>query len=112
MKKKVIVEKLDKMIELMSQNKKEQTREEMRRNIRKASNRKILRRQMELLTEHSRVDYQDSCPMPEASQAIASLHRELIKADGILFVRILVAFLGFSHLIKRIPIKGIQFIKG
>ena len=36
----------------------EQPRKEMRRNIRRASNRKILRRQMELLAEYSRTGYQ------------------------------------------------------
>lgn len=106
-----IVKKLDKLIELLSKEKEGQTREELKQRIKKSSNRKMLRRQMELLAECSRVDYQDFCPMPEASQAIALLHRELVIAEGILLVRILIVLLGLRHLIKRIPIKGIQFIK-
>ncbi len=109
MKKKVIVEKLDKLIELMSQNKKEQTREEMRANIEKSSNEKILRRQIEMLAEYSRTCGIDRSP--EASEAIASLYGWLIKGKYGFFACFLIAFLGFSHLIKCIPIKGIQFIK-
>lgn len=112
MKEEVIIQKLDKLIKMSSKRDEEQLRKEMKRQIKRASNRKILRRQMELLTECSRVDYQDFCPMPESSQAIASLHGELIKAECILLVRILIAFLGLFHLVKSIPIKGIQFIKG
>lgn len=103
--------KIDKLIEALSQNVKFQSREEMKKKIQKSSNRKILRKQMEMLTECSRIDYQDFCPMPESSQAIAALHRELVKADGILFMGILITLLGLFHLIKRIPIKGVQFIK-
>lgn len=58
----------------------EQTREEMHKKIAKASNRKILRRQIELLAEYSRLP---CCGgrVPEASEAITEIHKELIKRE-------------------------------
>lgn len=109
MKKKIMVQKLDKLIELISQNKKEQTREEMRANIEKSSNEQILRRQIEMLTEYSRTCGVDRSP--EASEAIASLYGWLIKAKCGFFVCLLIAFFCFFRLLKSIPIKGIQFIR-
>ncbi len=108
-KKEQISDKIDKLTEALCQNKKEQTREEMQRNIRRASNEKILRRQIEMLTEYSR-----TCGVgrsPEASKAIVSLYRSLLEAKCLLFVGIGIAFFGLCYLIKRFPIKGIQFIK-
>ena len=75
----------------------------------KSSKWKILRRQMELLTEYSRTSGQDK--IPECADALVNTHRELVKAERRLIVRLLVLFLGFRYLMKRIPIKGIQFIK-
>lgn len=108
-KKEQIIDKIDKLTEALCQNKKEQTREEMQRNIRRASNEKILRRQIEMLTEYSRTCGVDRSP--EASRAIVSLYRSLLEAKCLLFVGIGITFFGLSHLIKRIPVKGIQLIK-
>ena len=77
----------------------------MRKKIKAASNRHILRRQMELLTEFSRTRYYDICPIAESSQAMAAVHKELVKAESILFVRIPIVFFGFLYLLKRIGIK-------
>ncbi len=109
MKKKLIVEKLDRLIAELYQNKKEQTREEMQRNIQGASNEKILRRQIEMLTEYSRTCGVDRSP--EANEAIASLYRSLIKAKCFLFVRILITCFCIFYLLQCIAIKGVQFIK-
>ncbi len=104
-----IVDKLDKLIELLSRNKKEQPLEEMRANIKKASNEEILRQQIEMMAEYSRTCGVDRSP--EASEAIASLYGWLFKAKYGFFVCFFIAFLGFFRLVKSIPIKGIQFIK-
>lgn len=77
----------------------------MRKKIKAASNRHILRQQMELLTELSRTRYYDICPIAESSQAMAAVHKELVKAESILFVRIPIVFFGFLYLLKRIGIK-------
>ena len=93
-----------------SENKMEQSKEEMQERIRKASDQKILRRQMELLAEYSR-----TCGIeriPEASQAMVCVHRELLKAERILLVRFTVAFLAFFYFFKRFAIKRIKFVKG
>ncbi len=77
----------------------EQSREEMHEKIMKASDRKILRRQMELLAEYSR-----TCGIertPESSEAMTSIYKQLLKAECILFVRILIAFFGFLYLQKK-----------
>lgn len=108
-KKEQLIRKMDKLLEAPSQNKKEQSREEMHRNICQSSNEKILRRQIEMLTEYSRTCGVDRAP--EANEAIVSLYRSLIEAKCLLFMRIFVALLGFGYLIKCFPIKGIQFIK-
>ncbi len=103
--------KIDELIEALSRNVKLQSIEEMSRAVKKASNRKILRRQMELLAECSRTDYQYFCPIPEASQAIACIHKELIKTEYLLLVRILIVLFGFLYLFKRFAVKRIQFVK-
>lgn len=104
-------EKIDELIEVLSRNVKFQSGEEIKKKVQKASNRKILRRQLELLAECSRTDYQYLCPIPEASQAIANIHRELSKAERILLVRILIVLLGLLYLLKCFMVKNIQFIK-
>lgn len=58
----------------------EQTREEMHEKIQNASNRKILRRQMELLAEYSRMPDYDK-HISKASEAMANIHKELIKRE-------------------------------
>ena len=87
-----------------------QSREEMRKRIEEASDRKILRRQMEQLAEYSRVnDYAHRAP--EASNAMVSVHKELIKAECIFFVRILIMLFTICHIVKCFPIKEIKFIR-
>ena len=73
-----------------------QSIEDMRKKIMLASNRKIVRRQMELLAESSRTQYYSSRPIPESSEAMVSVHKELIKAEGIILMRIFVAFFAFA----------------
>ncbi len=104
-------EAIDTSEKAMEEEKMAQSREEMRKRIMAASKRKILRRQMELLAEYSRTNYEDDCPIPEASQAMVSVHKELVKAERVLIVRILIAIFGFFYLVKSFSVKGIQFIK-
>lgn len=59
--------------------KKERTREELHRDIRRASDKTILRRQMELLAEYSRTDGVDR--IPEASLVLLEIYRELNKEN-------------------------------
>ena len=92
------------------ENKMEQSREEMHERIMKASDRKILRRQMELLAEYSR-----TCGIeraPEASQVMVCVHKELVKTNRIFFVRVQIAFFTFLYFFKRFAIKRVKFIKG
>ncbi len=56
----------------------ENIREENHKNIIKSSDRKILRKQMELLAEYSRLPYAHK-KIPEASMAMVSIYRELFK---------------------------------
>ena len=86
-----------------------QSREDMQKRIKRASNKKILRRQMELLAEYSRTSGIDK--IPESSEAMVSVHRQLLKAEWIFFMRFLVTLFGFLYLMKSFLIKGIQFIK-
>ena len=86
-----------------------QTREEMKKNIQKATKRKILRRQMELLAEYSRTSGTDK--IPESSVAVTAVHNELVKAERIFFMRLLITFFGLLYLIRRIPIKGIELVR-
>lgn len=86
-----------------------QAREEMHKKIMAASNRKILRRQMELLAEHSRTS--GTYEIPAASEAMASIHKELIKTDRTFFVRIMIALFTFTYFFIRFSVKRIQFIK-
>ena len=86
-----------------------QSREEMHKRIRKASNRKILRQQIEMLTEYSRTCGIDRAP--EACQAIAFLYRRLVEAEHILLVRILIALFVFLYMFKRFSVKIIELIK-
>lgn len=87
----------------------EQSREEMHEKIMKASDRKILRRQMELLAEYSR-----TCGIeraPEASQAMVCVHKELVKTKYLFFVRVQIAFFAFLYFFKRFAVKRIKFIR-
>lgn len=88
----------------------EQTREEMKRRIEAASSRKILRRQMELLAEYSRTSGTER--IPEASEVMAVVHKRLVKAERITFVRITVALFAFFYCIKRFSVKVVKLIKG
>lgn len=87
-----------------------QSRKEMKKKIMKASKRKILRRQMELLAEYSRTSGINK--IPESSIVMTNVHNELIKAERIFFVRLLIAFFGLIYLFKSIQIKLVKFIKG
>ncbi len=86
-----------------------QTIEEMQRKIQVASNRKILRRQLEMLAEYSRTCGVDRAP--EASQAMASLHRRLVKAESWCFVRFVIALFALLYFCKCFPVKGVKFVK-
>lgn len=87
-----------------------QTTKEMRQKIAKSSNRKILRRQVELLAEYSRrAGYADRTP--EASMAMVSVHKELIIAERIFFVRFLIVFFTILYLFKCLTVKCIQLIR-
>lgn len=88
----------------------EQSREEMHEKIIKASERKILRRQMELLAEYSRTCGTER--IPEASQAIVCVHKELVKTKYLFFVRVQIAFFAFLYFFKRFAVKRVKFIKG
>lgn len=72
-----------------------QTREEMQKKIMAASNRKILRRQMELLAEYSRTSGTNK--IPASSEAMTSIHKELVKAETLFFVRVLIALFTFTY---------------
>lgn len=78
----------------------EQSREDMKEKILKASKRKILHRQMELLAEYSRTSGINK--IPECSVVMTNVHNELIKAERIFFVRLLIVFFGFVYLFKSI----------
>lgn len=88
----------------------EQTREEMRKKIQDASSKKILRRQMELLAEYSRTSGVDR--IPEASEAMATIHRRLIKTECVFFVRIMVSLFTLLYFFKCFYVKGIKLING
>ena len=84
----------------------EQPREEMHEKIMKASDRKILRRQIE---------YSRTCGterIPEASQAMVCVHKELVKTKYLFFVRVQIAFFAFLYFFKRFVVKRVKFIKG
>ncbi|MCM1181485.1 MAG: hypothetical protein NC347_14615 [Clostridium sp.] len=84
--------------------------QKIRPEIRKASNRKILRRQMEMLTEYSFSGMLFD-RMPETSQAIASLHKELFKIHCGLVIWIEITFFALMYFFKRFMVKSIKFIK-
>lgn len=87
----------------------EQSREEMHEKIMKASDRKILRRQMELLAEYSR-----TCGIertPEASREMVCVHKELVKTNRFFFVRFTIVFFTFFYFFKRFAIKRIKLVK-
>lgn len=86
-----------------------QSVDEMQTKIRKSSNRKILRRQIEMLTEYSRTCGAERAP--EACQAISSLHKELFKVENRFLVVCQIALLGFLYVVKCISVKRIQFIE-
>lgn len=88
---------------------KKQSRKEMKKRIQEASNKKILRRQMELLAEYSRTSGIDQ--IPESSVAMTRLYRELIKTKILIFVSVAIVAFSIAHCLKCIPVKGIQFIK-
>lgn len=70
-------------------------REQNHEEIRKASNRKILRRQMELLAEYSRLPHAQN-KVPEASDTMLKIYKELVKTKRFYSVLFSVCFLAFS----------------
>jgi len=57
------------------------TQQEIRKNIRAASNKSILRQQLELLAEHSRTHGIDQ--IPECSAAMAQIYQELVRTERV-----------------------------
>ena len=88
----------------------EQPREEMHEKIMKASDRKILRRQIELLAEYSRTCGTER--IPEASQAMVCVHKELVKTKYLFFVRVQIEFFALIYFFKSFLVKRVKFIKG
>lgn len=86
-----------------------QSQEEMKYKIRKASRRKILRRQLELLAEWCRVSGQEQ--IPEATKAMILVHRELLKIESLLLMCFVIVFFTLLHGVKRFPIMRIKFIR-
>ena len=85
---------------------KQQSQKEMSERIKSSSNRKILRRQMELLAEYSRTSGVDH--IPECSEAMAKIYQELVKTEcrSIFFSVVLVgASFGLLHSI------GVELVK-
>lgn len=89
----------------------EQSHEEMVQKIKKASRRKILRRQMELLAEWCRVSYFGQKQIPRATKEMIALNKELFKTERVLFVCFIIMFFTFSCFFKFFTIKGIKFFK-
>lgn len=85
----------------------QQVFEANRKDIRVASNKKILRRQLELLAEYSRVSYGQK-QIPACSREMAQIYRELVNAEtrSILFPVCLLG-VGFSILYGL----GVKLIK-
>lgn len=78
----------------------QQTRKQMQKRIKLSSNTKILRRQLELLAEYSRLK-EGIDAIPECSKAMASIYRELVKAKcwSLGFLTVLSVVLG--HFVQR-----------
>lgn len=82
----------------------------IRKEIKNASNRKILRRQMEMLTEYS-FNGMLFDKITETSQAIVSIHKELFKIHCGLIIWVEITFFTLLYFIKRFAVQGIKFIK-
>lgn len=80
---------------------------ELNQKVRCASNEKILRRQLELLTKycHRCLDLEK---IPEASESMVSIYRELVKAKIRTICFSVVLFGGLLYLLYRVLIKCIQ----
>lgn len=88
-----------------------QSHKEMVQKIQKASRRKILRRQMELLAEWCRVSDFGQKQIPKATKEIIALNKELFKTENLLFMRFIIVFFTFSCFFKFFTIKSIKFFK-
>ena len=77
-----------------------QSHKEMVQKIQKASRRKILRRQMELLAEWCRVSDFGQKQIPKATKEIIALNKELFKTENLLFMRFIIVFFTFSCFFK------------
>lgn len=87
-----------------------QTQSNLHTEIRRASNRKILRRQVELLAEYSRL-FIGVESIPECSLAMAKLYPELIKAERIAIVRFLVLIGVLFGLLYGFYVKFVKLFK-
>lgn len=85
-------------------------REEMRKNIEASSNKKILRRQMELLAEHCRTSVTDQ--IPECSAAMVSVHRELIMAECVSKLAVFLFFGASFYLLYGVYVKLVKLRRG
>ena len=83
-----------------------QTKEEMHQKIMKASNKKILRRQLELLAEYSRTIGTDR--IPESSEAMVSIQKELIRNKRNFIMLLFIAGMGANCYLK---VKELQIKK-
>lgn len=85
-------------------------KQQIRPEIRKASNRKILRKQMEMLTEYS-FNGMLFGRVTETSQAIASIHKELFKIHCGFVIWIEVTLFALLYFFKCLMIKDTKLIK-
>lgn len=87
-----------------------QTRDDMHVKIERASNRKILRRQVELLAEYSRLPIGIKS-IPKCSLAMAKLYPELVKAERIAVVRFVVLVGVLFSLLYGLYVKFVKLFK-
>ena len=85
---------------------KQQSQQEMSEKIKESSNKKILRRQMELLAEYSRTIGVER--IPECSEAMAKIYRELIKTERRTIFLSVVLFGASFRLFHSL---GVKFVK-
>lgn len=85
------------------------TQQEIRKNIKVASNKSILRQQLELLAEHSRTHGVDQ--IPECSAAMARIYRELVRTERVTKLTALL-FFGISFdFLYGVSVKVINLLR-
>ncbi len=85
-------------------------RKQNHRKIVKAGDRKILRKQMELLAEYSRLPYAHE-KIPEASAALLDIYRELIKTKYLFVTVFPLLFCAFLNLGYSVTVKHVKLFK-